>query len=198
MPVPEPWEEVEFTRLDGAPDDFIAVDCLTMNTGADGFLVSAFARDVLSPLLENGGEFLPVSVFGLPYWWLNCVALVDALDRQKTDADWSVVDGAWGSFSWITTTRRLAFRPSRLRNSPILFRIPEYPQGVLFGRGELQAIVEAHGLTGFRFDLVWSASEGGVANPAGMGFGDVFEPVPVQDVERRRRLAQEILAGRTR
>ena len=109
-----------------------------------------------------------------------------------------MVDGAWGSFSWITTTRRLAFRPSQLKNAPSLFRIPEYPQGVLFGRGELQAIVEAHGLTGFRFDLVWSASEGGVANPAGVGFGDVFEPVPEQDVERRRRLAQEILARRTR
>ena len=38
------------------------------------------------------------------------MALVEALDRDKTDADWSTVDGQWGSFSWISTTRRLAFK----------------------------------------------------------------------------------------
>lgn len=196
MPVSEPWDEIEFTRLDDAAADFVAVDCLTMNTGADGVLVSAFAKDVLSPVLKDGGEFWPVRVFGFPYWWLNCIALVEALDREKTDADWSVVEGSWGSFSWITTTRRLAFQPSMLGKAPILFRIPEYPQGVLFARNELQTVVEAHGLTGFKFDLVWSTSEGGVVDPAGVGFGDVFEPISTQEVERRRRLALEILSKR--
>ena len=69
MPVSEPWNEVEFTDVDDASVDFIAVDCLTMNTVADGFLVSAFALSVLSPMLSDGGEFWPVHVFGLPYWW---------------------------------------------------------------------------------------------------------------------------------
>jgi hypothetical protein len=196
MPVAEPWQEVEFTQVRDSPDDFIAVDCLTMNTGADGFLVSAYARDILSPLLATCGEFWPVRVFGLSYWWLNCMALVDALDRENTDADWSMVDGEWGSFSWITTTRRLAFRSSRLKRAPILFRITEYPQGVLFARDELQGAVETHGLTGFRFDAVWSTDEGGVTNPAGVGFGDVFEPVSPLEVEARRSLAREILASR--
>ena len=95
----EPWEEVDFITADDAPADFIAVDCLTINTGADGFLISAFARDVLKPLVKNGCEFLPVHVFGVRYWWLNCLVQVEALDRERTDADWSVVDGIWGSFS---------------------------------------------------------------------------------------------------
>lgn len=196
MPVAEPWEEVEFTRVDGAAGEFIAVDCLTMNTGADGFLVSEYARATLGPLLTEVGDFWPVRVFGQPYWWLNCMALVEALDRQNTDADWSVVSGDWGSFSWISTTRRLSFRLSRLRRAPVMFRIPEYPQGVLFARDELRSAVERHGLTGFRFDLVWSAREGGVLDPAGIGFGGMFDAVSEDDAERKRRTARETLARR--
>ena len=196
LAVSEPWEEVDFTTLDDTPADFIAVDCLTMNTGADGFLVSAFARDILAPLLKDGGEFWPVRVFGVRYWWLNCLAQVEALDRERTDADWSVVHGIWGSFSWITTTRRLAFRPSQVKRAPFLFRVPEYPQGVLFAGDALQAAVKFHGLTGFKFDLAWSVGEGGVVNPAGAGFGDMFEPISRDDVESRRELAQEILTRR--
>ncbi len=182
--VSEPWEEVDFITADDAPADFIAVDCLTINTGADGFLISAFARDVLKPLVKNGCEFLPVRVFGVRYWWLNCLTQVEALDRERTDADWSVVDGIWGSFSWITLTRRLEFRPNHLKRAPLLFRLPEYPQGMLFAGDELQAAVRIHGLTGFKFDLVWSVDEGGV------------EPISRGNVEHRRVLAHEILTRR--
>lgn len=196
MPVIQPWEEVEFTRVDGAADDFIAVDCLTMNTGADGFLVSDYARTMLGPLLTEVGDFWPVRVLGQPYWWLNCMALIEALDRQNTDADWSVVSGDWGSFSWIATTRRLSFRPSRLKRAPVMFRIPEYPQGVLFAQEALRSAVERHELTGFKFDLVWSATGGGVLDPAGIGFGGMFDAGSDDEAERQRRTARETLARR--
>lgn len=196
VPVSEPWAPIEFTRVEDAAEEFIAADCLTMNTGADGFLISEFARGVLSPRLDQAGQFWPVSVLGQQYWWLNCMATVEALDRQETDADWSVVDGAWGSFSWISTTRRLAFRPTQLEEAPMLFRIPEYPQGVLFARDEMRAIVEDAGLTGFRFDVVWSEREGGVADPPGVGFGGVFDRVSAREIERKRRWARDILARR--
>ena len=198
MRVAEPWEEVEFTRLSDAVDDFIAVDCLTMNTGADGFLLSEYAKEVLSPQLTKVGEFLPVGVMGQRYWWLNCMALVEALDRDKTDADWSTVDGQWGSFSWISTTRRLAFKPSRLKRAPWLFRVPEFPQGVLFSQDGLQSAVTKYALTGFKFDLVWSAGEGGVLDPAGLGFTEMFKPVSADEVRRIRLAALEILAKRSR
>ena len=195
-PVSKPWNEVDFTPVDDAPEDFIEVDCLTMNTIADGFLLSTFARDVLAPSLKGGGEFWPVWIHGLRYWWLNCLAVEQALDRGKTDAEWSVVGGAWGSFSWITTTRRLAFDQSRLQQMPLLFRIPEYPQGVLLAGDELLNLVESHQLTGFKFELVWSVEEGGTSNPAGVGLGNMFEPMSQPDIERRRRLARELLAKR--
>ena len=74
VPVAEPWDEIEFTLLSDTVADFIAVDCLTMNTGADGFLLSEYAKEVLSPHLTEGGEFFPVGVMGQRYWWLNCMA----------------------------------------------------------------------------------------------------------------------------
>lgn len=198
VPVSEPWEAIEFTRLDDGTDEFIAVDCLAMNTGADGFLLSEHARNVLSPKLETVGQFWPVSVLGQPYWWLNCMATVEALDRAQTDADWSVVDGEWGSFSWISATRRLAFRPTQLEDAPLIFRIPEYPQGVLFARDELRAIVETAELTGFRFDVVWSEDAGGIEDPPGVGFGGVFEQSSAAEITRKRKKARDILARRAR
>ena len=194
--VPKPWAEIEFTLADGLLDDFIAVDCLAINTGTDGFLVSDYAREVLAPLLTKAGEFWRVRVLGQPYWWLNCMALIEALDRKKTDADWSEVGGEWGSFSWISTTRRLAFRTSRLRRAPLLFRIPEYPQGVLFAQEALQNAVVAHGLTGFRFDPVWSTESGGVLDPAGLGFNGMFDPLAARHFETKRQSARATLAER--
>jgi len=195
--VSEPWEELELAPVEGEPDDFVAADYLAMNTGADGFLVSAFARGVLSPLLGEGSEFWPVRVLGRPYWWLNCMATVAALDRAETDADWSVVEGAWGSFSWITTTRRLAFDAGKLEGAPLLFRLPEYPQGILLARAEFIEAIEEAGLTGFRFDLIWSTSAGGVEDPPGFGLGDVFESIETGERERRREFVRELLAQRS-
>lgn len=192
----EPWVEIEFTALKDAGGEFIAADCLTMNTGTDGFLLSGYAKQMLSPLLSEVGQFLPVRVMGQPYWWLNCLALVEALDRSKTDADWSVVSGDWGSFSWISTTRRLAFKASQLKRAPVLFRIPEYPQGVLFALDTLRSAVVEHGLTGFKFDPVWSTHEGGVVDPVGLGFGGMFDPVSVDDVTRIRQAARDVLSRR--
>ena len=194
--VVDPWDEVDFTGLSDTSDEFIAADCLTMNTGTDGFLLSGFAKEALSPLLFGIGQFLPVRVMGQPYWWLNCVALVEALDRSKTDADWSVVSGDWGSFSWISTTRRLAFRPSRLKSAPVLFRIPEFPQGVLFALDRLRFAVAEHGLTGFKFDPVWSTRGGGVLDPAGLGFGGMFDSVSDADVGQIRQAARDTLSKR--
>lgn len=196
MAVPEPWEEIEFTEADGATGEFIAADCLTINTGTDGFVVSEYARQILEPMLTRAGEFWRVRVLGQPYWWLNCMALIEVLDRKKTDADWSEVSGEWGSFSWISTTRRLAFRANRLRRAPPLFRIPEYPQGVLFAREALQGAVLENGLTGFRFDPVWSTEAGGVVDPVGFGFSGMFEASSAEHHETTRQTARATLAER--
>jgi hypothetical protein len=189
-----PWQEIDFTP--DKVDEFVAVDCLTMNTGTDGLLINNYARNLLDPLLSDVGEFWPVRVLGQQYWWHNCLALVDALDQKNTDADWSSIGGSWGSFKWITTTRSLSFKQNRVKRAPVLFRIPEYPQGVLFAQTALRNAVRHYGLTGFRFDLVWSADIGGVLDPAGLGFGGVLAPISTHDLESKRQAARKLLADR--
>ena len=81
-----------------------------MNTGSDGPILSDFARNVLDDILSPAGEFWPVQVLGHQYWWFNCLASVNALDVDRTDADWDEVDGEWGSFRWISVPRALEFQ----------------------------------------------------------------------------------------
>ena len=195
-PVAHDWDEPRLTACDGAPGEFIPVDCMAMSTGIDGFILSDFAREALDLLLRSAGEFWPVSVCGRRYWWFNCLASLEALDRRRTDADWSTVEGSWGSFRWITTTRRLAFQASKIRAAPVVFRVPEYPQGVLFSTERLDEAVVRHGLTGFRFDLIWSSRDGGVSDPPGVGLGGVFDDVPRNELERKRSDAKATLERR--
>ena len=196
VPVAEPWE---VPLLVGEEDGqaFVPVDCFTMNTGSDGLILSEFARSVLDSTLSSIGEFWPVRVQDHSYWWFNCLACVDALDRAGTDADWGLVEGAWGSFRWITTTRRLAFEASAVQLAPAMFRVPEYPQGVLFCGDALSEVVTGHELTGFQFDVVWTSDGGGVANPPGVGLSDVFSAVDSAAIARARDRAVAILEGRT-
>lgn len=190
------WDIQDLELAEGGEPDFIEVDCFGLNTGSDGFVVSEHAMGAVERSLAPLGEFLPVRVLGHRYFWFNCLARVDALDRGTTEAEWGLVEGAWGSFRWITTTRRLSFVPERVADAPMLFRIPEYPQGVLFAGRELVDLVEGSNLTGFRFDAVWSSEEGGVEDPPGLGFRGVFERVDDRDRQRRREQAREQLRRR--
>lgn len=191
------WEEAEFTvAAENAPEEFVAVDCLPMNTEADGLIVSEFARSKLEEVLAPAGEFWPVRVLGHRYWWFNCIARVEALDRRRTDADWSVIKGDWGSFRWITAARQLAFRAGRVTGAPAMFRVPEFPQGVLFANEALGHAVDRLGLTGFRLDLVWSSESGGVRDPPGVGFGGVFDGPSAIEARRKRIQAKLLLERR--
>jgi len=190
-----PWNEFEFVpaTLD---DEFMFVDCLTMNTSSDGFLISEYALSHLKLLLEPSVHFWPVRVLGQPYWWLNCMTQIRALDQINTDAEWSEVNGTWGSFKWISATRRIAFQAKNLEYAPQVFRVPEYPQGFLFAREKLRQLVQNKNLTGFRFELVWCARSGGVIDPPSIGLGGLFNRRSSQVRETERRRTRKILIDR--
>ncbi|HXE53922.1 MAG TPA: DUF1629 domain-containing protein [Tepidisphaeraceae bacterium] len=194
-PITFKWRtpELDLADVDRDPGEFVPVDCLLMSSGCDGPILSDFAREALGDLLQPAGEFWPVSVLGLRYWWFNCLAGVDALDRAATEADWDVVSGDWGEFRWITLPRRLAFRPEAVAGAPAVFRVPEFPQGVMLAREAVEDAVTRKGLTGFRLDLVWSAGEGGVRGPAGFGLNEAFEERALGEIARKRARARAVL-----
>ena len=197
-PVIGPWvvPRLALYADDPATDDFLPVDCLPMNTGCDGPILSSYARKVLEDLLGSAGEFWPVKVLDHDYWWFNCLASQDALDLEGTDAEWAVVDGAWGSFRWITMPRRLSFRPELVATGPAMFRVSEFPHGALFVRDVIEQAIVRHGLTGFKLDLVWSSEEGGVKDPAGFGFDGLFGGESFSKVAQKRAAARATLRER--
>lgn len=200
VPVSQPWRPLELMQSGSDGAALILVDCFALNTGADGFVISDYAHSRLAEPLSAAGEFWPVSIEGRRYWWFNCLACVEVLDRQATDADWSTVSGVWGSFRWITSTRRLAFMPAGLVDAPVVFRVPEYPQAVLFAGDTLVRAVTEWQLTGFQLDLVWSSQDGGRLDPPGVSLGGVFETAASDagsaDIARRRESAAAALERR--
>lgn len=190
------WKELDLVEVGFVDDEFIAADCLTMNTGADGSLLSEYAVEMLTPLLVDSAQLLPVRIMGHRYWWLNCIAAIDCLDRENTDADWNTISGDWGSFRWISGTRRLEFELNRLEKAPEIFRIPEFPQGMLFAKDELRSIVNKNCLTGFVFQPVWSKTTGGIFHPLEIESSGMIDIPSKGDVKRRRQSTREILANR--
>ncbi len=198
VPVGLPWQEPSLTTSDrDEAGEFLPVDCLPMNTGSDGPILSDYARMVLEDLLLPAGEFWPVQVLGHQYWWFNCLASLDALDLARTDADWDEVEGEWGSFRWISVPRTLEFQADVVASAPAIFRVPEFPQGVLFGGEELSRAISEYDLTGFRMDLVWSSSGGGVTDPAGFDLSEAFNEAAPGEAARKRARARAALQQRS-
>ena len=171
VPVAQSWQEPSLTTSDeDDANEFLPVDCLPMNTGSDGPILSDYAKCVLEALLLPAGELWPVRVLGHRYWWFNCLARIDALDPDQTDADWDEVEGDWGSFRWISSPRTLEFRSEVVASAPVIFRVPEFPQGVLFGGEQLSQAIEEFGLTGFRLDSGVVVQRGWRERPCGFRF----------------------------
>ncbi len=119
------------------------------------------------------------------------------LDHENTDADWSAISGNWGSFRWISSTRRLEFESSKLEKAPMIFLVPEFPQGMLFANEELRSIVNKNRLTGFVFQPVWSKTTGGIFQTLEMESGGMIDIPSKADIRRRRQSAREVVASRT-
>lgn len=150
------WPEPALAPYEGVA--WRGLDCVALSAATDGVLLSERAEEALRKAMTGSGEVWPVRVEGGRYWWVNILAEADALG-EGTEGE--VVAG------FLLTVRRLAFRPLAVSDAPDIFRVPELPTGYLFARDGV--VDAAAGLSGFRFDLVWSLDEGGVLNAPGLG-----------------------------
>lgn len=123
-----------------------------------GFLIDVHASSVLQPILEKCVELLPLQRYkGNAYHLLNVLKPLDCLDDLRTK--WRI-GKKHGKRIGIDEYH---FIPSKLTNAT-LFRIPKRVSlftvvGRPEAKVEFKTIVEREGLTGLRFEEVWS--EGG-------------------------------------
>lgn len=120
------------------------------------------ARDLLGRALESCGQLLPLTVKGEAgtHYLYNCTTVIDALDPAHSiweldkDLDHSDIDVP-------------SFHTKRLKDVTLFFLPPRQLPGLYVVEhtgdprdGEFKALVEHHGLTGLRFDLLWSDTDG--------------------------------------
>jgi hypothetical protein len=123
--------------------------------GLNGFALDDRAYESLHAALGDYCEFLPFLPYqGKRYCWMNVLEIVDCLDREKTK--WKI--GRSGKpFGTIEEYR---FVPERFTNSS-LFRVPKQVAllaltGTSDAQMEFKTLVERSGLTGLKFEEIWS------------------------------------------
>jgi hypothetical protein len=120
-----------------------------------GFIVDIRASSVLKPILEKCAELLPLQPYkGNLYHLLNVLKPLDCLDDRRTK--WRI-GKKHGKRIGIDEYQ---FIPSKLTNAT-LFRLPKrVPLFTAVGRQgskvEFKTIVEREGLTGLKFEEIWS------------------------------------------
>ena len=116
-------------------------------------VVNARARDVLAPLFNKSGQFLPLHVDGDPLWVFNVTTVLeDSLDYE--DSDVRRFDSGRPY-----EIMRYAFHKSAVENEPI-FKLAELPKAPFYiGQEVVDAVTQA-GLTGWTFREIWNDVDG--------------------------------------
>lgn len=109
------------------------------------------AIKVLHPYLESHVEVLPLIHPTESYYAVNVIRLVDALDYDK--ASLKFVEG---HPDFIEEVHQYAFKPELVAQYPI-FKIPEFKRLYVFVTDTFKEAVEASGLKGFKFELLWDS-----------------------------------------
>lgn len=123
------------------------------------FVCDEKARELAGEPLEMSGEFLPIRIEGKKgeYWIYNVTKCSNVVDVKKSK---------WRKFGPGPDDRmmeRPAFFGSRF-GEETLFKIPEDRATIIYcaeftgdpDDGEFKAVVEQHGLTGLKFEPVWT------------------------------------------
>jgi hypothetical protein len=89
------------------------------------FFLTRRGADILSPLLEPYGEFLPLVSADGEFYAYNSTYIIDALDHGTSDFT------RFPSSGRISGWNHLAFKEEIIEDVP-LFLVPEFPRGRLF------------------------------------------------------------------
>ena len=120
--------------------------------GSHGLVVKPAARAVMEPLFGDAVQY--VRIRGTPYPQLHYVHVrrhADVLDESRSD----LVRFSPGPD--IMDIRRHVFTPAVERAGPV-FKLRQDPRGSIYLTGEAVDTLLGSGLTGLRFEKVWSGN----------------------------------------
>jgi Immunity protein family (Imm11) len=110
---------------------------------------SSKALTILGDFLKASGEVLQISCDAEKYFLFNVTRLVDALDEAKCELQ-LFNDGG------IMDIVRYSFLKEKLIDV-VIFKLPQDPLGWVYTTDPFVDRVQAAGLKGFKFRLVWSS-----------------------------------------
>jgi len=108
-------------------------------------VISERAARSLKPLISAHAEILPlVELRGKPYFAVNVLSLIDCLDRERSEIQYSTTD-----VDRIVSIHRAVFRLGQGLTTPI-FKLPDWTAQVYVTRSFIDAVI-ANGLRGAAF-----------------------------------------------
>lgn len=137
----------------GRKGDWIETDC-PKEPAYGTLMLSDHAVAVFGPMLTDAGYLLDTTLDAQTRYKLSiCEREIDALDQARSEFT-RFSDGG------ISYMLRYELEASLLQGMDV-FRL-KYRRARVFVSDRFKALAEAHGLTGFVFDEVWSSDTGGV------------------------------------
>lgn len=113
------------------------------------------AKDLLTPHLQGLGQWVELVSDEAPYWLFYITNVVDALDVERSKLLY------FPGGSKVMEISTFSFRPDIVRDQ-FLFTLPQRPGNHRLVTDRFIDFVREHNLTGFSFDLLWSAEQGPV------------------------------------
>ncbi len=132
-------------------DDLPIGDILSLPGGP---VFSKRACDTLQELLTENGELLPLYCGETVYYAFNVLTAIEAVNLERSNVEWVWALGSEGPRKKIGRVLAYEFIPETVAGC-VIFRVPSLYYEEVFVTSTFEQSVQAGGLEGFSFDLLW-------------------------------------------
>lgn len=145
------WGEVQYNSYQ------FRKPCDCTGIGSEIPIFSERAIRALATYLDSNVELLPLKHPTQSFYAINVLRVIDALDYEKSE-----IEHVEGHPNFVRNVHRFVFKPEVIKDYSI-FKIPEYKRLRVFVTDTFKEAVEANGLKGFTFELLWDSEDNGDA-----------------------------------
>lgn len=146
-PIGDNWGSVQFETCHSLK----TTDCTGI--GSNFPIFSEHAVQMLTSYLESNVELLPLQHPTESFYAVNVTRVIDGLDYEN-----SIVEYVEGHPNVVRKVLRFAFKLDIIRDYPI-FKTPVHKRLRVFVTDAFKNTVEANGLNGFTFELLWDSED---------------------------------------